>query len=601
MEKLSFEFEIKGVTKSINSIAEAKDALSELQDVVENSDFGSEEFRAASTEIERVQAKLIEATSKGVEPATNGFKKLKDELKAAKNAQAEAAQTFGEGSKEYKAAAQQVANLQDKIDDLKDSSVSLKGTGIERLNSGVGLLKEGFANFDTDKLKVGFNALGSAMKAIPIFLIIEGVRYLVENFNELSEGTGIIAKALQGVSWIMNKLKEEIYAVTDALGLTNSALDKQGEAIKTYADKTKEALNQQSAAFDRQIAQAKAAGKSTVDLEIAKQKAIIETNKTIVKQIEAFVRAGGELDEEKRKLLSESLETIRNAKSQENVVVLTAQKEQNDAYKKKLEERKKLLEEAINEENQLNKNKKAFDLQLEVEKQAEQEVILTQSLEQQSLINDYFNQIDKERLAKWNEEQKQLLIDRTNQGLDTLTQFTNASAALSDAVFSVQLENSKKGSEEELKIKRKQFDLNKKIQIGAAVISGLQGALNAITAKSTIPQPFDAIYKGLQVATIAGTTAQTINKISSTPFEGGNASSISGNNSTPAIGGSAPAFNSIAPSVNPANQQPQSTRLDENGRPIGQNQSFRIKADVVENDMTEAQKEQEKRKSLITF
>jgi hypothetical protein len=168
-------------------------------------------------------------------------------------------------------------------------------------------------------------------------------------------------------------------------------------------------------------------------------------------------------------------------------------------------------------------------------------------------------------------------------------------------VFSVQLENSKKGSEEELKIKRKQFDLNKKIQIGAAVISGLQGALNAITAKSTIPQPFDAIYKGLQVATIAGTTAQTINKISSTPFEGGNASSISSNNSTPAIGGSAPAFNSIAPSVNPANQQPQSTRLDENGRPIGQNQSFRIKADVVENDMTEAQKEQEKRKSLITF
>ncbi len=601
MEKLSFEFEINGVTKSINSIADAKDALSELQDVVENSDFGSEAFRSASEEIEKVQSKLIEATSKGVEPAASGFKKLKDELKAAKNAQAEAAQTFGEGSKEYKAAAQQVANLQDKIEDLKDSSVSLKGTGVERLNTSVGLLKEGFANFDTDKLKVGFNALGSAMKAIPIFLIIEGIRYLVENFDELSKGNDILAKSLRAVGDVITWVKDGIYQLTDAIGLTNSALDKQGEAIKTNANKTKEALSKQSAAFDRQIAQAKASGKSTIDLEIAKQKSIIETNKLIVKQIEAFVRAGGELDEEKRKLLSESLENIRNAKSQENVIVLTSQKEQNDAYKEKLKERKKLLEDAINEENQLNKNKKALDIKLEVEKQAEQEVILTQSLEQQALINDYFNQINKEKLVKWNEEQKQLLIDRTNQGLNTLTQFTNASAALSDAVFSIQLENSKKGSDEELKIKRKQFELNKKIQIGAAVISGLQGALNVITAKSTIPQPFDAIYKGFQVAAIAGTTTQTINKISSTPFEGGNASSVSSNNSTPAIGGSAPAFNSIAPSVNPANQQPQSTRLDENGRPIGQNQSFRIKADVVENDMTEKQKEQEKRKSLITF
>ena len=38
------EIEINGVTKSINSINEAKEAISELQDIMDNSTFGSEEF-----------------------------------------------------------------------------------------------------------------------------------------------------------------------------------------------------------------------------------------------------------------------------------------------------------------------------------------------------------------------------------------------------------------------------------------------------------------------------------------------------------------------------------------------------------------------------
>ena len=48
----------------------------------------------------------------------------------------------------------------------------------------------------------------------------------------------------------MNKLEEEIYAVTDALGLTNGALDKQGEALKTNADKANEALKRQTEGYD---------------------------------------------------------------------------------------------------------------------------------------------------------------------------------------------------------------------------------------------------------------------------------------------------------------------------------------------------------------
>ena len=38
MEKLSFEIEINGVTKSINSINDAKEAISDLQEVMDNAE-----------------------------------------------------------------------------------------------------------------------------------------------------------------------------------------------------------------------------------------------------------------------------------------------------------------------------------------------------------------------------------------------------------------------------------------------------------------------------------------------------------------------------------------------------------------------------------
>ena len=616
MEKVSFEIEINGVTKSINSINEAKEAISELQDIMDNSTFGSEEFKNAATQIDKLQNKLVEALDKGVEPATDGFKKLKNELKEAKNAQAQAAEAFGEGSKEYKAAAQQVANLQDKLDDLKDSSVSLKGTGVERLNSSVGLLREGFQNFDTDKLKIGFSALGTAMKAIPIFLIIEGVRYLIENFDELSKGTGIIAKSLQGVSWVINKLKEEIYAVTDALGLTNSELDKQGDALKTNADKANEALKRQTEGYDLLIERAKASGKSAVDLEIAKQKAIIETNKKLVEQTIAYVRAGGQLDEEQKKLLTGQLDAIKKSANQIEVIKLQEeQKRKEDFAKRKAENKKQqddLFAEAWKEQEKEEeirtwrdqKQKEADKLEaanrqkhldelVELERKAEKE-------ENQDKIDAWNEEerLRKERQAA-EEKEKQERIARANESLTDAQNFTNGLNALSEFALQVKLNNNKKGFDDEEKVRKKQFDLNKKIQIGQALISGAQGVLTALTAKSLLPEPIATIARATNAASIVAATGLTIAKIDGMTYESkGNAGNAT--TGTPAVSGNAPQFNSIAPNINPAANQPL-TRLDENGRPINVNTSVKVEAEVTESKMTDKQKQQQQRINNTTF
>lgn len=616
MEKVSFEIEINGVTKSINSINEAKEAISELQDIMDNSTFGSEEFKNAATQIDKLQNKLVEALDKGVEPATDGFKKLKNELKEAKNAQAQAAEAFGEGSKEYKAAAQQVANLQDKLEDLKDSSVSLKGTGVERLNSSVGLLREGFQNFDTDKLKIGFSALGTAMKAIPIFLIIEGVRYLIENFDELSKGTGIIAKSLQGVSWIMNKLKEEIYAVTDALGLTNSALDKQGEALKTNADKANEALKRQTEGYDLLIERAKASGKSAVDLEIAKQQAIIETNKKLVEQTIAYVRAGGQLDEEQKKLLTGQLDTIKKAANQIEVIKLQEeQKRKEDFAKRKAENKKQqddLFAEALKEQEKeeeirswrIKKEEEANKLEaanrakvLEEMKALELKVMQEENQDKIDAWNEE-ERLRKERQAA-EEKEKQERIARANESLTDAQNFTNGLNALNDFALQVKLNNNKKGFEDEEKVRKKQFDLNKKIQIGQALISGAQGVLTALTAKSLLPEPIATITRATNAASIVAATGLTIAKIDGMTYESkGNAGNAT--TGTPAVSGNAPQFNSIAPNINPASTQP-FTRLDEKGKPININTQIKVKADVLETDISDKQKERERRKNATQF
>lgn len=616
MEKVSFEIEINGVTKSINSINDAKEAISELQDIMDNSTFGSEEFKNAATQIDKLQNKLVEALDKGVEPATDGFKKLKNELKEAKNAQAQAAEAFGVGSKEYKAAAQQVAQLNSKLGDLNTAVKQASGTGIEKLNTSFGLLTESIGTADFSKFKTGLKGIGAAMSAIPIFLIVEGISYLVQNFDELSKGNGILAKSLQGVSWIMNKLKEEIYAVTDALGLTNSALDKQGEALKTNADKANEALKRQTEGYDLLIERAKASGKSAVDLEIAKQKAIIETNKKLVEQTIAYVRAGGQLDEDQKKLLTGQLDTIKKSANQIEIIRLQEeQKRKEDFAKRKAENKKQqddLFAEALKEqekeeeirswrikkEDEANKLEAANRakvleemeaLELKVEKEKNQAKI------------DAWNEEDrlrKERQAA-EEKEKQDRIARANESLTDAQNFTNGLNALNDFALQVKLNNNKKGFDDEEKVRKKQFDLNKKIQIGQALISGAQGVLTALTAKSLLPEPIATIARAANAASIGVATGLTIAKIDGMTYESkGNAGNAT--TGTPAVSGNAPQFNSIAPNINPAANQPL-TRLDENGRPINVNTSVKVEAEVTESKMTDKQKQQQQRINNTTF
>jgi hypothetical protein len=529
------------------------------------------------------------------------MQQLRKELKAAQSAALN-----GDGK-----AAKRVAELKDKIDDLKDATKTLQGSGVEKVTSSFNTLGEGFRNFDTDKIKLGFKGIGAAMSAIPIFLVVEGISYLVQNFDELSKGSGPLAKTLQAVgdalAWIGDKVGAVIDYFTDLTGATDEAsraLEKQGEEIVTNAEKATEALNSQNETYDRQIKLAKAAGKSTVEIEKDKQKAIVETNLAIAKQIQAYVAAGGNFDDEQKKRLTEALKNIREAKTEEKIIEIEDVKAKQESAQKKKEIRQKENDDLFNEalkQQEEEENRRSQALRNE-EKAAEQLAAQrAKSLEELKALKLKADQDEiASNQAKWAEEERlrqkaiedEIAVNQAKLGI--AQNYNTALQGLSDTVFAIRQSTLKKGSAEEEKAARQQFKINKALQISSATITGANGILTALTAKSVVPEPFGQALRIANVVAVAATTAATIAKISGTQFESKGGGGDIGGAATASA--SLPNINTnISPNINANSNVQQSTFLGDDKPPI------RVVAEVVETQSTKAQKRVSKLESQATF
>lgn len=539
---------------------------------------------------------VFEASVTGAKAVEQSLAGIKKELK-----EAQSAALNGDGK-----AAKRVAELRDKIDDLKDATKSLQGSGIERSASGFSLLGEGLRNLDFDKVKVGLGAIKSALAATGIMLIVQGVMYLIENFDELSKGSGLLAKSLRFVGDVLETVKTGLYAVTDALGITNSELDKAGEAIKGYADSSKESLSQQNAEFDRQIRVAKAAGRSTVELEIAKQKAIIDTNVAIARQIEAFVRAGGEFDDEKRKLLTASLNAIKDAKVTELEIEVNHTAKVNAEYKKRSDEKKKLQEESSkmfddvlaqeiakqDAADELERNRRDKELQDRV-KHLEDLKALQLKADQEAVAAQIEIWEQEKKAAQEKEEFQNTLRVEGFKGAQNLA---IATQSISDIAFSMRMAKVKKGSAEETALMKKQFEANKKMQIAQTTISGITSAIEAYKSLAGIPI-VGPVLGGIAALAAGASALAAVQKIRSTQFEGGGGGSVD-TGAAPSLGSVSSPQNTQAPTTR---AQP-FTQLDEQGNVTGgSGKQETIRAYVVEKEITDSQKRVNRLENQASF
>ena len=291
---------------------------------------------------------VISIEVEGTGKAINSIKELKAELKAAQSAALN-----GDGK-----AAKRVAELKDKMDDLTDSTKSLQGSGVERIGSGFNLLSQGFQDMDLDKIKTGFKGLGSAMSAIPIFLIIEGLKLLWDNFDVVAEFAKkffTIAsdgeKKINSLNYELEKQKETTAALSKEINRELELMEAQGESSDKLLAKKKELIHQQ---IQEAI--------STAKLNIAKvqevnnndsiTESIIRKNAEVLRTL-GFDSKAAELEKtlavqkyernkDNIKSAKDSFELIKDLQNKELVETVKVNKQSNEQYKKHLEEQNKI-------------------------------------------------------------------------------------------------------------------------------------------------------------------------------------------------------------------------------------------------------------------
>lgn len=375
-------------------------------------------------------------------------------------------------------------------------------------------------------------------------------------------------------------------AIDDAILKENA--DTKAAEDKTEADNAKKAVQAKSAAAKKladekafQAARLKAS-RDIVDLEISfiaddTQRAIAE-NKVKYERIIADTIANEKLlqtEKDKLKLLFEE-----QSKAQEDAIKEEAKKikkeeeiqaqqelselmlslnqntfeqqkiEAENQQKEKLDILKKQLEQGLITQQQFD----AASIALEAEKQrkleelkggasgmsviekAKMEADALRLIEQQRLdaeIIDYeqyaarIAQIDKDLNDKIKEEDKKTKDSKIailNEGIDAAANAISSIGNLSSIRNQTEINNAEGNEEKQEELRKKGFEQNKKFQIAQAGISGIQGVINALTAQSTIPEPFGTILKGFNAVMVAGTTKANIAKIKSATYQGGSPS-----------------------------------------------------------------------------
>lgn len=448
-----------------------------------------------------------------------GLSKLRSGLKELISLQGQ----VGAGSDQFKKLQKAINDTEGKIGDLTDSFQTLKGSGVERLNSSFGLLKEGFLSFDGGKLKAAFQGVGAAMSAIPIFLLIEGVKLLYDNFDKVVQVFKKLDPAFQ-------KQIAQTKELTDA----NSNLESALKGVVSY--------------YDRQIKLSQAAGSDQLEileLQVQKQN---ELEQSLSKTADNYIRLyqlGGEgaqgyydkalefetkakdaayegaalllqIDEVNRKRkLDNAKEAARLDKEETDRILARAKlnKSINDAGQAAADANNK----AVEEQEKAAKEKELADAMMAIEQAKalrEQRAAVLKTIDDQEKANRLANdrEVIAEQIKNW-EKEKKLAEEVAKAKTQATDNYVSAAASLTSAFFNMQLNQAKGNAAAELKIREKQFKVDKAFSIARAIIDGVR----SVQAALTLPPPASYIL----AASNGVLAAANIAKIASTKFNAG--------------------------------------------------------------------------------
>ena len=277
------------------------------------------------------------------------------------------------------ALAQKAGVLTDKIKDANEAvKVFASGSKFEQVSNGIGGIKSSLMSLDfaeaAEKSKVFATALGGIGKADiaksiggitsmigtlskafiklgvtilmnPIFLIVAAVVAIIAVVALVLKSFGYLDDVIDALMMPVNALIQGFKDLSDWLGLTAyAAKDSAAKSAKAYEDgavKINEATDLATSAIDRQIAEQKALGKNTYDLEV-KRTYIVQwaANNRLKLAREAYYKElalGDAADQEKLKKLKAQIaaenKLILDSKSGRQVLINTKETAENKPKK----------------------------------------------------------------------------------------------------------------------------------------------------------------------------------------------------------------------------------------------------------------------------
>jgi hypothetical protein len=465
-----------------------------------------------------------------------GLAQIKSELRELKGELANATDP-----EQMQQLAQRAGELQDKLSDANDAVRNFaSGSKFEQIGNSFGSMKDSIMSLDFEEasqkagmfsktltslkptdignsikgligvvgqLGKAFVTFGLQLLANPIFLLVAVIVAVVVGLVLLANKLGLIKPILDAMSKAFDFVIQKLKDFADWLGLTNFAEEdkakKSIESNKKIADSYKTKGEKIATAYDRQIEIAKIEGKNTTQLEIAKQKAIIQTAQLRQKALQQQLKDNAishSLDKdqiekikdglkETKTLIEESTYNVKkikaqeasdNAKKNEEIAknnkesAKQRQQQQQEYAKQRLETARQiedtniaLMDDGVNKELKANETKYArlrADNAKNSKLTAEEKKTIDLQLQQQE-----FNE-KKNIQSKYDEETKQALILSEKSKTDEKVKLEEEEKTRLEAVAKLKKETGKTEQEKELQKIRDEYKVKQDLAVGDAVL-----------------------------------------------------------------------------------------------------------------------------------
>lgn len=561
----------------------------------------------------------IDEGGKGAQSLTTLKKEFKD-------LQAELSKTEV-GTKQYLAALQKLGKVKDEIGDLRQTINALNPEGkVQAFTNVAGKLAGGFqaatgaaALFGTKSEELEKTLL--KVQAATAFA--EGIRSisgLGDAFNVMS--TVIKTQVITALSTLRGALiATGIGAAAVALGILISKAIEYNEALDEEYDKQKKLNEELKKTTDEYLKQAAA----SEELRNRREGGINALQREL-KILEAQGAAADVIAKKKQDILDKEIfnlkvrrstiegnaveeakltELILDKEAEKQAVILGYEKKKRDEYAETARKRKEAAEKGARDAaaaeaywNEVTAQNDADIAASQAQAEKDKTIAKAKALEDEAAGEAYWQQVTAENDETIRQSKKQKQKDDADGEIgdwqrraEIAKQGLSSMQNISDTFFNIRMANLKKGSAEEERVAKKQFQINKSIQISLAVITGLQGILSAATAKSILPEPFRTIQNIANAVGAATLMASTVSKIASTQYQSGSSGGSAPSLQAPQS--SAPQIQTSAPQIQP------STRLNEQGQNLSQPQT--IRAYVVETDGTAAQNRVKRLENQASF